>query len=434
MSGLAGWAARQASRLCTLAVLIGGVIALGGCAEEAPTGLGQELLPENAIRTFEVILEPGQFLLTDTSFSGYGVTRGGPFAILARDFEGVLTSHILARYSLRRTIAVRDTGNVLVVDSFPTLVAAEIVILVDTAGSDATAPLQIAAHAIAEAWDPQTASWTYRDTSVAALPWAVPGGTPGAQLAVDTWEPGDTIVLPIDTATLRLWSDTLDATRGALIRIVDGTGRLRTTAPVLRVHARSSRADTTVTLVHTPIVRDFIYTPVLATESGDIRSGGLPGWRTFLRFRSDLRDLVVSCGADCSAPLRDLDITRAELLLQPTSPPPGFRPEAPIVPTAYLGLVSPEVPLRRTLLGSAVGTVREPLAPERFTPEAAPVPLALTDYLRLVVADSTPGQAFFRPEWIVLTPGAQVTFGFGAFEPGPRLRLVLSTAQENQLP
>jgi hypothetical protein len=34
----------------------------------------------------------------------------------------------------------------------------------------------------------------------------------------------------------------------------------------------------------------------------------------------------------------------------------------------------------------------------------------------------------------VITPGAQTTFGFAAFEPGPRLRLVLSTAQENQLP
>jgi hypothetical protein len=220
-----------------------------------------------------------------------------------------------------------------------------------------------------------------------------------------------------------------------LLRITEGTGRLRTTAPVLRVHASSSRRDTTVTVTTSPIVRDFIYTPTLPTQAADIRSGGLPGWRGFLHFRSDLRELVIDCGTGCSGPLRDFHITRAELVLQPTAPPPGFRPEVAIGPSAYLGLVSPDVPLPRTLLGSAVGAVTGVLEPERFVVGGAPAAIVVTPFLRLALADSAADDpAFFRPEWLVITPGAQVTFGFGLFEPGPRLRLVLSTAQENQLP
>lgn len=408
-------------------------LALAACGEEVPTGLGQELLPENAIRTFELILEPADFLVFDTAFSGYGVSRGGPFAILARDYEGALTTHIPARYRLPDRIVVRDTGTVLVVDSMPTLTGAEVLLLVDTIGSDHSGTLQISAHRMGESWDPASATWIYRD-SAAALPWTVPGGTPGVEITTISYTGGDTILLPIDTATLRTWADSLDDTRGVLIRIVDGTGRLRTTAPVLRVFARSSVADTTVLVSTTPTVRDFFVTPTLPSEASDIRSGGLPGWRTFLRIRDDLRDRTVSCGPGCSAPLHSFDITRAELILQPTAPPPGFRPEVAVGPTAYLGLVTPEIPLRRSLLGSAVGATVEVLEPERFVVGAEPVAVTLTEFVRLAVADSTADEEFFRPEWLVITPGAQTTFGFAAFEPGPRLRLVLSTAQENQLP
>ncbi|HSJ15250.1 MAG TPA: hypothetical protein VK939_12590, partial [Longimicrobiales bacterium] len=369
----------------------------------------------------------------DTAFSGYGRPRNAVFSLLARDYEGVLTANVLARYEIPRTIVVRDTGSVLVVDSMPTPVGGHIVLLVDTVGSDFDGPLQIAAHALAEPWDPANATWIYRD-SAAALLWAVPGGTPGAELATYTYTAGDSILLSLDSTALAGWRDTTDATRGVLVRMVDGTGRLRTTAPVLRVQQRSSLRDTVVTSFVSPTVRDFIYTPMLPTESSEIRSGGLPGWRTFLHFRSDLRDLIVSCGPDCTGPLHSFEITRAELVLQPTAPLPGFRPEVAIAPTAHLGLVSPEVPLRRSLLGSAIGTVSELLEPERFADGAAPVFIGLTDYLRLVVADSPDDPDFYRPEWLVLTPGAQTTFGFGTFAAGPRLRLVLSTAQENQLP
>lgn len=409
-------------------------LALAACGEEEPIGLGQELLPEDAIRTFEVVLEPGDFLVVDSSFSGYSTTRTAPFVLLAREYEGVLTANVLGRWNLPRAIVVRDTGTTLVPDSAAMVVSGELVMIVDTLGTDVGAAVQIGAYPLAEPWEPASATWTYRDTTGTALPWLVPGGTPGPEISRITYTAGDSIILPLDSTTLRAWQDTTDETRGVLVRMVEGTGRVRTLPPLLRVSMRSSIADTTVTLFANLVSRNFVYTPEPDTIASGIRSGGVPAWRAFLRFRDDLRERMIPCGTGCSVPLHALDITLAELLLQPEAPPPGFRPEVPLAPIAYLALVTPEVPLRRTLLGSQVGIVTELLEPERFVDGGEPVTIPLTEFLRLATADSAGVTNFFRPEWIAITSGAQTTFGFGTFASGPRLRLVLSTAQENQLP
>src|SRR5688572_19782876 len=52
-----------------------GLFILGACTEETPSEVGDDLLPSGEVRTFEVVLDPAQWLTFDTTFSGYANPR-----------------------------------------------------------------------------------------------------------------------------------------------------------------------------------------------------------------------------------------------------------------------------------------------------------------------------------------------------------------------
>jgi hypothetical protein len=268
----------------------------------------------------------------------------------ANQFEGALNAHGFARFVLPTIIAVTDTLGIARTDSAPALYRGEVVLYVDSlAENDTAGDFRVALHSYGESWDPAEADWEFRSSGVR---WTTPGGTVGALLDTALVNP-DSIVLQVDSATMQQWADTTNAQGRAPLH---APSRIRTQAPVLKVYARSRfHPDTTFMVVSQAPNTRFDYRPRLPTVSGDIRVAGLPAWRSLLEFRPDLKDVTVSCGTGCTVPLRAASITRAELVLQPVTPPAGFTPNryARRVPGA--AYASSRCSARRS--GAAIGTM-----------------------------------------------------------------------------
>jgi hypothetical protein len=414
-------------------------VAVAACGEEGPTGVGAGLLPGDVIRTFEVVLEPQQYLVWDTTFGRYTATEDAEYQVIAHEFEGVLDARGLAGFEAPRSIAITDTAGVARQDTTPEWVGGRVLIVVDSARS-AGGPARLALYRTAQEWD-RSATWTYAvDTAAVRTAWAQPGGTIGALVDTATWTPGaDTVVFRLDAATAAEWAAAPSAAQGALIGMQTPGARLFTTLPQLELEARSSmRPDTTYTVTTFLVRRTYIYSPEPpAPATGELRVGGTPAWRTMFRFQERLDTLTVPCPGgvpDCRLPLRDVVINRAALVLQPMTPPAGFRPETDISVSVNLLLTSPLVPLPRSPLGGVVGLT--PVPATRFlAPDAPVVEVPITEFLQAVVDPAQQeGASAMTARHLALVAFQQRVFGFASFASMPRLRLILSTTRELQLP
>lgn len=411
-----------------------GALLLGACTQDSPVGIGGELLPPDAIQTWEVVVQSERLFAWDTSFGVYSRPANADFLLLANGYEGVLSSRGLVRFALPRTLTL--TGTQIVVDSFPTFIGGSLRIGVDTTIA-ARQNARVELYRTTEDWDRLTATWTLRvDSPGRQVPWTRAGGSPGALIGVGEYIAGsDSLIIPVDSATLAIWTDTLNTTRGGVITMASSGQRLRTSVPVLRVDARSSVRDTVVLVPIAP-GRTFIYTPDLPDTAAVPRVGGTPEWRTILRLRERLDTVTVACAPGslpgCRVRLSDVRVNQATLRLQPQPSPAGFAPEAPLDITAHALLTVAGIPLQRSLLTEAVSQITAPVPVSSFMAPGAPaVDLPLTTFLRLVFS----GDPDFKPTHIALVQtGFRRTFGFGQFESMPALRLILTAAKELQLP
>jgi len=420
-----------------------------GCGEESPTEVGGALLPDDAVRTFEVVLDPARYLMIDTVFTGFDRLRDADFFVVANQFEGVLDAHTVARFDVPSTIGAADSTGLVRTDTIPTIVGGRIVIQLDTIRSEVERPLVLRLFRIEEEWDPATATWELRvDSAGRSLPWSQAGGLGGTYVDSAVWSDAsvdslgvlvDSMVIPVDSQTMALWSDTTTQARGGVITMASTGGRLRSSDVVLRVDARPSfKPDTVVTVTVRPGVPRFIHDPALEPEGATLITGGLPEWRTFLRFRDGLDTLQVSCAQiapGCTARLAEADITYAALLMVPAEAPPGFVPQDSLRVISAPLLVSALTPLERSPLGRSVGFGRTFLSPSTFRPplSGSPTEIPVTDFLRPLVADTAVAGAA-PTSWLALLPLVSAfDFGVAAFEPGPRLRLILTVARELQL-
>jgi hypothetical protein len=411
---------------------------LGACGDETPTDVGGGLLPPGGVETFEVILGPDRFLVTDTSFGVYSAVPDAEFAVVANQWDDALDSRILARWPLP-TVTARDTATGAIrVDSFPVYFAGRIVLRVDTLLSSPP-PVRFAVHRTTEEWHGLTATWALRiDSAGVREPWSVPGGSPGMLLDTVTWEAGtDSVVLHVDSATMALWRAAEDPGRGALITVHHEGVRLRTSIPVLEADARPSfRPDTVVTVTLFPAARTFIFQPMAPDSAAEPRVGGTPSWRTFLRLRDRLDTVTVACPGvpGCRVALSQLTINRAALQLQPVPTQQGLAPETPLNLTAHIALPTATVPLHRLPVTEAVGGTTTGIPTSSFMEPGAPlVEVALTDLIISTARPPDEGEAF-RPTWIALLSAGARTLGHGTFAEGPSLRLTLSFARNLQLP
>ena len=412
------------------------VLFAGACTQDSPTEAGSGLLPPDAIRTFEFVLGPERYLQWDTAFGLYSATADADYTLIANDYEGVLNSRVLLRYPIPRTITVLDTLGVLRTDSMPIYFAGDVRVLVDTLGSTEP-PATLELYRPTEDWDRLTATWQFRvDSAGAQLPWAQPGGSPGTLIGSTTWTAGDTVLVPVDSATIAVWADTATAVRGAILGTSTPGTRIRSVLPTLRLRARSTiNPDTVVEMTLAP-GRTFIYEPQQPDSVGTPRVGGTPAWRTVMRLRERLDTITVACPGvpNCTLRLGDVSINYGALLLQPVPSPAGFAPELPLNLTLHAVLPSPLLPLTRSPVTGALGGIEAAIPVSSFLAPGAPVvELAATEFTRLLF---TPGEDDeFVPEYIALLPaGSTRTFGFGTFAEMPSLRIIVTISRELQLP
>lgn len=413
-------------------------LAVIACADENPTDVGDALLPGGEVFTFEALLPASQFLAFDSAFTGYNQPADVLYGLVAHKFEGVVDARTLTRYSLPpRLIVVRTTGTTTVADSAPRFTGGRVVVRLDTL-TMTPRPIRFSLYRTGEVWD-VSATWTHRvDTAGVREPWATPGGTLGALIDTATWAAGDSVVFDVDSATLAVWNDSTDRARGAiLVSDTDGS-RAHVLSQIVRVDARSSlRADTVVNVDLVPTVRTFIINPIPPGPARDIRVGGVPSWRSFLRLRDDLRSLVLPCTggpAGCRVTLDSVHVNKAELILQSKRTTPGWLPEDSIFIEARPISAGPNIPLERSPLGtfarqSAFRT--KLLGPALFAgpATAGPVRIDITDFIVHQMDDAVEAGSRLPPVLVLMQIPETGTVGFATFEEAPMLRLILTTIE-----
>lgn len=425
---------RRVLALCASLALFGSA----ACETESPVEIGEDLLPGESVTSFEVVLQPGQFLVLDSAFSLYSRNYQAPAQYVADAFDGVLTARALARFSpLPRSISVVDSvTNALASDTLPTWEGGRFVVLVDTLRST-HADAQFAVYRVAEAWDPITVTWEMRiDTTGVQEAWTQPGATLGARVGEAVWTrgEGDTLNIELSADDVVALRDSADARLGFVLVTETAGARMRINSIGFEADARSSRADTVVTVNGIGAGRTFIYTPELTPRSDAPRVGGIPAWRTLMRLSPDLRDVEVPCPdrPGCTIRLGDSEITLAMLEYQLAAPPPGFVPDDSVRLAAVPLLEAPGVPFARSLLGSVASAVPSDrwIQVEEFddVASAAPVRLPITFAIRSLLPDDAENIG------IALVPAVPLgTLGFVPLEPNPVLRLVLTVSEEVQL-
>ncbi|MGQ0813208.1 MAG: hypothetical protein ACT4O1_01935 [Gemmatimonadota bacterium] len=428
----------MAYRKSAFAFALALALAAVGCTEENPTDVGDVLLPSDAVITFEVVLPASAFLVDDSSFSGYNHPQDAGFGLIARSFENVVDANTLVRFTLPPSLITVRVGTTTAIDSLPFFPRGRMVVKLDTVTATPR-PIHFSLYRIAEQWD-RSATWTERvDSGDISLPWAMPGGTRGALIDTATWTTGDSISFNVDSTTLAIWRDTSDHARGAILVAETPGSRGHVLSMAVRVATRSTlRPDTVLNVDLVPIDRTFIFNPTLSSPFSGIRAGGIPTWRSFLRFREDIRSLRIPCTggpAGCEVALADVHINRAQLLLKPARTAAGFSPEDSIFVEIRPISTTPQVPLERSAIGAFFPQVlSELLPPTLFTDPAETdvVRLDITGFMTHQMDESiTPGNRF--PLVLALLQIPEVaTFGFATFEEAPMLRLILTTTVEGR--
>jgi hypothetical protein len=412
--------------------------AIAACGEEGPIGVGGGLLPPGVI-TIDTVLEPADYLVFDTTFTGYTRPYGALWVVVARDFGGVLDASALVRFDpAPGGVTYLDADGVSRFDSLPTYLGGTIVFSVDTARSEFAEPVTLHLYEVAEAWDPRSATWTLRvDTPGVSLPWLQEGGTAGPLIDSGVLElDSDSVVFSVDSAVIARWRDTTDAGRGALLVSETPGVRLRSTGigtrtPFLfRLDAvPSARPDTVVTAVATAVATTFVYAPE-PPEENELRIGGVPASRGVLRFREDLRESLL--GLPCTGPapdclrLRDATVNSARLVLQPIAVPPHFVPEDSLRFRARVLAVSEFSPPERAPLGDTLRVTR-PVPPTAFV-NASPevVEFDITRFMAAILAPLDDDARTPSYDLALLAAPEISTFGYARFAAAPRLRLILT--------
>jgi hypothetical protein len=419
-----------------------GLLALlpaAACKDQTPTLTGDPYFPGGSRpATLEAIIPASQYLTAVGSFSGYETARTFNAQVVANQYAGVLSAHPLQRYIIPKSVDYSVNG-VTTTDSLYTITSARLVVVVDSLGSNRVATtLQL--YPIAQAYDWFTATWTLAvDSGAVHTPWTQPGGTKGPLLSSGTWTPhtaGDTVLLPIDTARIRvLRPDSLPV----LLASAEAGTRVQLASTVLRLSVKPSNAgrDTTLTVDVTPTRNTFVFTPQPPAAGGTFQAGGVLADRTL--FKVNLDQPLPGCApADQPCPtvsFRDVRLNRVSLLLRPLPVPLGYDPlrsvplELWLVQEPGLGRRAPLVP-SRVSGGSALDSLQVFAAPADSVVE---LPFTLQAALQ-TQSDSLQLAFALLGEVTGGTAASLRTFGLGRYEATPRLRIVYTLPTRPSLP
>ena len=427
-------------------------VLMAACGRESPTAVGGSLLTGGGARTFEILLDAPQFLVSDSAVSGFVLNAAvAPFHIVARSFGGVVNAHALATFvAPTKSITVLDSTNTSRTDTLPSFFQALVVLHVDTAAANG-GPVTLQLYRTVQQFDPFSATWALRvDTGNVQLPWATPGGTVGALVDTAVYQPGDdSVIFHVDSSTVAEWADTTNLARGALVTAATPNSRMRFLGFDYIVSAHSSiRKDTVVTQTPGVSGSTFIFTPGGPTpQPGVLMIGGIPVWRSFFTLRPDLATRTMTCpasaGVSCSFTLKTVKVNFAGLLVQPASTG-AWVPEDTVRPEAFTLDTATGVPLNRSPIGVHIGSTAPVLAPQLFSaPTATSFTIPITPMVAAMAGDTVlAGSAAAQSRTVAVLhypePGLFGVAGFYGLSAGPalapKLRLIITIAPEVQLP
>ena len=403
--------------------------AMTGCGDEAPTEVGSDLLGEG-LRTVEVVLEATDFLQGDTTYDAIGNLNQAGYGIAAHSFQDDLEANFLFKIARPYLVSYTDTAGGTNIDSLAAIRGGTVTVVLDTLAKP-VGPIDLAVVQVLEDWDPFSVSWTLRsDTGGVAVPWTTVGGTTGDTLGRATWESGDTILIPIDSATASVWHDTIAAVRGGALKLLTPDRRIRIQSIDFSFNVVPTGMDTILPAGEVNRV-GTLASPDTTDPGAGLRVGGLPVWRSMLHFLP-LADLQVPCESQpttCTIALSEVRVNTANLLLQ-TQPVAGRRIERSMRLEARAVLEGPDVPLTRLPLSRTFGRMTDTLSASAFSDTlsvAARVPV--TDYVQRNV---DPGEGEETLLWLALTAESEKgLFGYGQFggvasAVPPKLQLVVT--------
>lgn len=428
--------------------LLASLILLAGCTEEVPTSADPGLIPVE-VETFEVLLPFESFGTGFRVDRGYGVAGDLASVLVASEWEEELTVRPLFRFlDFPAAVGVIPSGGTGVQpDSSYVPVEGRLVLVFDTLQVDGSPPYELQLSAVSEAWDPSTATWTHAvDTLGDRRAWSAPGGGAATLLASAPWAPseGDSVVLELDSLTLREWRDAGSSGQGLLLLTPNEESRLRLLSLSLQMDVRSEVNPDTLIRVQ-PASRDFtiLYTPAPEFGEGVLPVGGAPSHRSSFRFQLpatvEAAGAICSGAATCPVPLTADRVVYAGL--QFTSIPTA--PEA-LAPTDTITLdlrpVLAEDRLPRSPLGPPLRSQGIRAAPDWFVPGGrTSIEIAVTRYLRDVLRHEDGRGVPVSGVLSLLTLPEPAALGVATFagpgaEGGPGLRIILTVSEGVRLP
>jgi hypothetical protein len=422
------------------------LLGLAACGEESPVELGG-LLPGGGIRSAEAVFDAAAFLEWDSVRTGFLDPRHADFIVAAEKFEGELDAHGLLRlHPMPRSISYTDTAGTLRVDTLPDLVGGRLTFRVDTLGTVGDGPIKVSVYHAGEEWDLRSANWTSRvDTASVKLAWAEPGGTRGDLISSAQLVPGDSILgFQVDRAALELLRDSVTNARGVLLQVETPGSRLEVGSAWLRFESRpAARPDTLIADSVGMSAKTFLLNQVPDPDAvtGALLVGGLPTWRSYLRFKEGIDTLPLPCPGGptgCTLALSDVVVNYAGVELQRVPGPPGFAllDTVYIVPRAVLPIEG--VPIARVPLGVQLSDFVA-IPPSGGPAAVGKVEVPVTVLITSMAGDSVARERAPRTLSLIGAPeGASLgVAAYGSLAAGPlapRLRLIYSVTKEVQVP
>lgn len=431
-------------RIFSSLLAVSATLAGTACGDELPTAEDGSLLPISA-RTVEISLPFEEFATNLRILGGYGTPAQLSRPLIARAFEGTLDARALVRYGpVPRAATVTDSDGASQVDTLLTYVGGRAVVRFDTLTAPA-GPVTLVGGALDTEWDPSSATWQLAvDTVGVQAPWTDPGAGPVTVLDTVVWDPSeaDSVVFPVDSATVNLWADTTDARRGLRVAAEAQGERIRIRAAVLRVDARPSVAPDDTVEVSAGLDRmTFVYDPPAPAPTTDLRVGGAPAWRTI--FDVDLPDSIrqpnPACAElDCPFELKPEEVIFASLVLESRASEAAFRPTDSLEIEAR-AVLRPDL-LPKSPVSDPLQASPEVIPPEAFAPGGSvQVSLPMTAFVQNLLRGETPEGDPVSSAVALLSAFEPSSFDFATFAgpPGqgrPFLRILLTLAEGVDLP
>lgn len=343
------------------ALAVVGLLASAGCTDEVPTFADDRWVPIDA-ETIELRIPFDEFVGDFQVFGGFGspATVGRPF--VAHEYRDGFESRALLRFAPPPAGigVIPSGGGASVVDSQYVAVGGEVTVFMDSITRPSDGPVELAAAALLEDWDLLSANWLHAvDTLGDARGWPEAGGGVARELGTALWDPeeGDSIRFQVDSASAAEWIDMERGSRGLRVSATTPGTLLRirsaTFSPLLRP---SVNPDTLVSVSVEMNQQTFISDPDPGVSPEEIRVGGAPGRRAFIRI--EIPTTIEEGSAVCETVRCPVEILPERVLFAGLAlhtapgPHPAFQPFDTIRVAARPALAADRIP--RSPLGSSV--------------------------------------------------------------------------------